>query len=577
MTYRGAYIMRKHNISRLFIGAATITLATMLANGEAKASEHTQPSTPQQQTYQHQGPVQPTQHQNPQATQDHPDVQRAHDYLIRLNGIDETQRQRFLKQLHENPTKETAQNVFSESIKDVNNPERRVAQRNAYFEIIHNPKLSSQDRERYIERLIENPDHAQQIWIESNKVPSQNQYNSATEDELQQLAHTNQSLQNSNNHTFTDKGTENTTSQDLKAQEEERRVVQSAFQYLLRLEGLDDKQRSQFLQQLHENPTKETAQNVFSESIKDVNNPERRVAQRKAYINLLENNKLSLGDRERLIKKLNKNPDHAQQIWIESHRLSNANTNNAISEHELKRLLRISREQEEKHKNSEQLKQLQGSNSGNTASVEQFQKITHANVLDLEKHNHHKNVPNTPQIDDLTHANNDNTVNAHNIDQVYPPIPVEQEKANIDKDTPKDSSPVSKATEGKKFPTESIVREKASNKDAQKSTLADNYKSFKNYFNTYYKHKALIDKSVLALFGGGSKTYIQPLEIRPGDNAAYNALKHVRNYITEGINTGKVLYYLSQNPDTVKSLISTAGTLASFSNSISNFANSLFK
>ncbi|WP_158695440.1 B domain-containing protein [Staphylococcus chromogenes] len=569
--------MRKHNISRLFIGAATITLATMIANGEAKASEHTQPSTPQQQTYQHQGSVQSTQHQNPQATQDHPDVQRAHDYLIRLNGIDETQRQRFLKQLHENPTKETAQNVFSESIKDVNNPERRVAQRNAYFEIIHNPKLSSQDRERYIERLIENPDHAQQIWIESNKVPSQNQYNSATEDELQQLAHTNQPIQHSNNHTFTDKGKENTTSQDLKAQEEERRVVQSAFQYLLRLEGLDDKQRSQFLQQLHENPTKETAQNVFSESIKDVNNPERRVAQRKAYINLLENNKLSLGDRERLIKELNKNPDHAQQIWIESHRLSNANTNNAISEHELKRLLRISREQEEKHKNNEQLKQLQGLNNGNTASVEQFQKITHANVLDLEKHNPHKNVPNTPQIDDLTHANNDNTVNAHNIDQVYPPIPVEQENANIDKDTPKDSPSVSKATEGKKFPTESIVREKASNKGAQKSTLADHYKSFKNYFNTYYKHKALIDKSVLALFGGGSKTYIQPLEIRPGDNAAYNALKHVRNYITEGINTGKVLYYLSQNPDTVKSLISTAGTLASFSNSISNFANSLFK
>ncbi|MCD8904185.1 B domain-containing protein [Staphylococcus chromogenes] len=569
--------MRKHNISRLFIGAATITLATMIANGEAKASEHTQPSTPQQQTYQHQGPVQSTQHQNPQATQDHPDVQRAHDYLIRLNGIDETQRQRFLKQLHENPTKETAQNVFSESIKDVNNPERRVAQRNAYFEIIHNPKLSSQDRERYIEKLIENPDHAQQIWIESNKVPSQNQYNSATEDELQQLTQTNQPVQHSNNHTFTDKGRENTTSQDLKAQEEERRVVQSAFQYLLRLEGLDDKQRNQFLQQLHENPTKETAQNVFSESIKDVNNPERRVAQRKAYINLLENNKLSLGDRERLIKELNKNPDHAQQIWIESHRLSNANTNNAISEHELKRLLRISREQEEKHKNNEQLKQLQGSNSGNTASVEQFQKITHANVLDLEKHNHHKNVPDTPQIDDLTHANNDNTVNANNIDQVYPPIPVEQENANIDKDTPKDSPSVSKATEGKKFPTESIVREKASNKDAQKSTLADHYKSFKNYFNTYYKRKALIDKSVLALLGGGSKTYIQPLEIRPGDNAAYNALKHVRNYITEGINTGKVLYYLSQNPDTVKSLISTAGTLSSFSHSISNFANSLFK
>ena len=175
--------MRKQNISRLLIGAATITLATMVANGEAKASEYTthQQSTHHYQTHQQHAPQQQA-HQN-----DHKDVQRAYYHLIHLKGIDEAQRSRFLQQLHDNPTKETAQNVFSESTKDVNNPERRLAQRNAYFSVVNNPDISSADRERYIKKIIENPDHSQQIWIESNSVPSQNKDNSATEEELQKI------------------------------------------------------------------------------------------------------------------------------------------------------------------------------------------------------------------------------------------------------------------------------------------------------------------------------------------------------------------------------------------------------
>ena len=50
----------------------------------------------------------------------------------------------------------------------------------------------------------------------------------------------------------------------------------SNFFFFLQLKGLDEKQRGEFLKQLHENPTKETAQNVFSEASKDVANPERR-------------------------------------------------------------------------------------------------------------------------------------------------------------------------------------------------------------------------------------------------------------------------------------------------------------
>ncbi|UOC13150.1 B domain-containing protein [Staphylococcus agnetis] len=434
--------MRKQNISRLLIGAATLTLATMVANGEAKASEYTthQQHAPQQQA-----------HQN-----DHKDVQRAYYHLIHLKGIDEAQRSRFLQQLHDNPTKETAQNVFSESTKDVNNPERRLAQRNAYFSVVNNPDISSADRERYIKKIIENPDHSQQIWIESNSVPSQNKDNSATEEELQKLISIDQPINNANHHVVpnvvpnnvknkhtlsdTNVGKADTTSyktpdnghkpsaQDLKAKQEEQHVVQKAFQFLLQLKGLDEKQRSEFLKQLHENPTKETAQNVFSEASKDVANPERRVAQRKAYINLLENNKLPIGDLERLVKELHKNPDHAQQIWIESHRLSNANTKSKVSEHEFNRLVKPTQKDFDRRDDflkSNELKALQGSNSGNTASVDEFRRFTKDSVIDLEN--------NKQKLDYLLSSNKDNTVSAEQFRNIHlPNISVPSEKGSLE-------------------------------------------------------------------------------------------------------------------------------------------------
>ncbi|PTH71587.1 B domain-containing protein, partial [Staphylococcus agnetis] len=269
--------MRKQNISRLLVGAATITLATMVANGEASASEQTK-----QQNVQHQ-----TQHQQPQYQQSQHQAQ-----------LQQTQHQ-----THQDP------------------------------------EWDYEAKERY------------------------------------------------------------------KKQQEEQHAVQSAYHHLLNLKGLSEKQRGEFLKQLHENPTKETAQNVFSESIKDVNNPERRVAQRNAYINLLQNNNLTLEDRERLIKEVKKNADHAQQIWIESHRLSNANSKNRISEHELNRLIKPTQEdydRRDKFIESEKVKQLQSSNKGNTASVDELKNIILDNKYD-------KVIEDIEKLEKLQGSNKDNT------------------------------------------------------------------------------------------------------------------------------------------------------------------------
>ncbi|WP_316960076.1 C3-binding domain-containing protein [Staphylococcus delphini] len=103
--------------------------------------------------------------------------------------------------------------------------------------------------------------------------------------------------------------------------------------------------------------------------------------------------------------------------------------------------------------------------------------------------------------------------------------------------------------------------------------ITGKYNDAKYYTELYKNHKSLIDKTVLGLLNDkGSKAYIAPLEIDTNANIFTKSYAKTRNFVTEDINTGKVLHTLYKKPEVVKAAFTTIET----ANKVKNLVGSIF-
>lgn len=464
--------MKNKNISRVLMGAATITLATMIANGEAKAEEHTETSA---------------QHT---ATTQVDDAQRAYYKVLHLEGLTNEQRSNYIQKLHNNPG--SAQEVFSESIKDSNNQERRVGQQNAYYSILKNNKLTEAEKNNYITQLKQNPDKSQEIWYQSlhHQAQTDNNVESTTPENTPKLNETDHSTTNNNGHL----------------------TREQAF--------------------ARDNELTSNANTSLSELLKNDTIENRRNAQRNV-------NKAPLDVKQQLQNQLDLIiAQHDAKVRDNSTKTTE-DTNNSVEDAQ--------------------------------ARIDERVRTINEALTTLEKEDSIKNRRHAQrEVNKAPHYMQDRLQKQLDL------IIAKLDNARLTKTTDKNEvTPI--VTEPKQTEKVEKAPQSPSYYQAIKNYISETFNSYKAkydnakfYADKYFKYKRAIDPIVLATLGDGLKSHITPLTIKEENGALYNSYAKVRNYVTEGINTGKVLYAFYKNPGVVKTAINTADTVSSLSRTFSN-------
>ncbi|EII2288636.1 staphylococcal protein A [Staphylococcus pseudintermedius] len=273
--------------------------------------------------------------------------QNAFSEVVKLPNLSEEQRNGFIQSLKDDPS--TSQDVLNEA-KKLNDsqegsqpaPDYSDEQQNAFYEILHLPNLTEEQRNGYIQSLKDDPSVSANILVEAknmnvNQTPTQPapSFDEAQQNAFYEIVNLPNLTEEQRNGFIQSLKDDPSVSKDIlveakklndsQAKPDYSEAQQNAFYEILHLPNLTEEQRNGFIQSLKDDPSVSKDILVEAKKLNDSQaKPDYSEAQQNAFYEILHLPNLTEEQRNGFIQSLKDDPSVSSDILAEAKKLNDS-------------------------------------------------------------------------------------------------------------------------------------------------------------------------------------------------------------------------------------------------------------
>nr|AYE55845.1 immunoglobulin G-binding protein A [Staphylococcus pseudintermedius] len=281
--------------------------------------------------------------------------QNAFSEVVKLPNLSEEQRNGFIQSLKDDPS--TSQDVLNEA-KKLNDsqegsqpaPDYSDEQQNAFYEILHLPNLTEEQRNGYIQSLKDDPSVSANILVEAknmnvNQTPTQPapSFDEAQQNAFYEIVNLPNLTEEQRNGFIQSLKDDPSVSKDIlveakklndsQAKPDYSEAQQNAFYEILHLPNLTEEQRNGFIQSLKDDPSVSKDILVEAKKLNDSQaKPDYSEAQQNAFYEILHLPNLTEEQRNGFIQSLKDDPSVSKDILVEAKKLNDSQAKPDYSE-----------------------------------------------------------------------------------------------------------------------------------------------------------------------------------------------------------------------------------------------------
>ncbi|EGQ3981060.1 staphylococcal protein A [Staphylococcus pseudintermedius] len=273
--------------------------------------------------------------------------QNAFSEVVKLPNLSEEQRNGFIQSLKDDPS--TSQDVLNEA-KKLNDsqegsqpaPDYSDEQQNAFYEILHLPNLTEEQRNGYIQSLKDDPSVSANILVEAknmnvNQTPTQPapSFDEAQQNAFYEIVNLPNLTEEQRNGFIQSLKDDPSVSKDIlveakklndsQAKPDYNEAQQNAFYEIVNLPNLTEEQRNGFIQSLKDDPSVSKDILVEAKKLNDSQaKPDYNEAQQNAFYEILHLPNLTEEQRNGFIQSLKDDPSVSSDILAEAKKLNDS-------------------------------------------------------------------------------------------------------------------------------------------------------------------------------------------------------------------------------------------------------------